>query len=164
MSAAAATRWHSLRATVGGRKQRRTLPRNSLKSPQLRQDGWIRGRRLRRCTRGIKGATICKWYIEGGFTIMHYPALKAWMKAVFNAGLWCEDMQWRILNGFAHLRPGVLLVYLVCVRLVIWWWRAVITPPTIYHACTTNIPFSQFPKQTLGAQFLLLWVVGKTDW
>ena len=84
MSGAAATRWHSLRATVGGRKQRRTLPRNSLKSPQLQQDGWSGGiRRSAVQAGGIKGATICRWYIAGGFT-RHCTALKAWMNKLFS--------------------------------------------------------------------------------
>ena len=84
MSGAAATRWHSLRATVGGRKQRRTLPRNSLKSPQLHQDGWRGGIRCSAVhAGGIKGATICRWYIAGGFT-RHCTALKAWMNKLFS--------------------------------------------------------------------------------
>lgn len=84
MSGAAATRWHSLRATVGGRKQRRTLPRNSLKSPQLHEDGWSGGiRRSAVQAGGIKGATICRWYIAGGFT-RHCTSLKAWMNKLFS--------------------------------------------------------------------------------
>ena len=132
------------------------------------------------CTSGIKGATICGWYIASGFT-RQCAALKVWMSKLFSMHctgempwrtIWCQKFDSDIMMGVWTMLVSPLqpLVYLVCVRLVIWWWRAVITPPSIFamHASHTHTIFTLYDPVTYDFMFfyflsMFMWMSSDVD-